>query len=140
MDAFYEESDIVLRPANYPDEVVGKGYTVLDFGSYSVAVVNLLGTVFMQNLENPFFSVDRILEKITSKTIIVDFHAEATAEKIALGYYLDGKATIPYFIFHYLHSIAVQVYTVPVRNPGCRDFPVRHGHRRQSLPSCRHSG
>lgn len=93
MDAFYEESDIVLRPANYPDEVVGKGYTVLDFGSYSVAVINLLGTVFMQNLENPFFCIDKILEKITSKTIIVDFHAEATSEKRAMGHYLTGRVS-----------------------------------------------
>lgn len=93
MDAFYEESDIVLRPANYPDEVVGKGFTVLDFGSYSVAVINLLGTVYMQNLENPFYCVDRILEKISSKTIIVDFHAEATSEKRAMGHYLAGRVS-----------------------------------------------
>ena len=93
MDAFYEESDIVLRPANFPDEVVGKGFTELDFGSYSVAVVNLLGTVFMQNLENPFRCIDRILGQIHSKTIIVDFHAEATSEKKAMGYYLAGRVS-----------------------------------------------
>ncbi len=93
MDAFYEESDIVLRPANYPDTVVGKGYTVLDFGSYSVAVINLLGTVYMQNLENPFFCIDRILDEIKAKTIIVDFHAEATSEKRAMGHYLAGRVS-----------------------------------------------
>ncbi len=93
MDAFYEESDIVLRPANYPDTVVGKGYTVLDFGSYSVAVINLLGTVYMQNLENPFFCIDRILDEIKTKTIIVDFHAEATSEKRAMGHYLTGRVS-----------------------------------------------
>lgn len=93
MDAFYEESDIVLRPANYPDSVVGKGYTVLDFGSYSVAVINLLGTVYMQNLENPFYCIDGILEEIKAKTIIVDFHAEATSEKRAMGHYLTGRVS-----------------------------------------------
>lgn len=93
MDAFYEQSDIVIRPANFPDEVVGKGYTELDFGSYSVAVINLLGTVYMQNLENPFRCIDRILEKITSKVIIVDFHAEATSEKRAMGHYLTGRVS-----------------------------------------------
>ena len=93
MDAFYEESDIVLRPANYPDEVVGKGYTVLDFGSYSVAVINLLGTVYMQNLENPFNCIDKILKDIKAKTIIVDFHAEATSEKRAMGHYLTGRVS-----------------------------------------------
>ena len=93
MDAFYEQSDTVIRPVNYPDSVPGKGYTVLDFGSYSVAVINLLGTVFMQNLENPFHCIDRILEKINSKVIIVDFHAEATSEKKAMGHYLAGRVS-----------------------------------------------
>ena len=54
MDAFYETSDFVIRPANFPDDVVGKGYTILDHGRYSVCVINLMGVVFMQNLENPF--------------------------------------------------------------------------------------
>lgn len=93
MDSFYESSDIVIRPANFPDEVVGKGYTELDFGSYSVAIINLLGTVFMQNLENPFHCIDRILSKIHSKVIIVDFHAEATSEKRAMGHYLAGRVS-----------------------------------------------
>ncbi len=93
MDEFFEQSDIVIRPANFPDNVVGKGYTVLDFGSYSVAVINLLGTVYMQNLENPFFCIDRILDKIKSKIIIVDFHAEATSEKRAMGHYLTGRVS-----------------------------------------------
>ncbi len=93
MDAFYQESNLVLRPANFPFEVVGKGYTELDFGSYSVAVINLLGTVFMQNLDNPFHCMDRILKNIRSKIIIVDFHAEATSEKRAMGHYLTGRVS-----------------------------------------------
>lgn len=93
MNDFYETSDIVIRPANYPDEVVGKGYTVLDHGKYSVCVINLLGVVFMQNLENPFRCIDRILSTVDSKVIIVDFHAEATSEKKAMGYYLAGKVS-----------------------------------------------
>ena len=93
MDDFYEESDIVLRPANFPEEVVGKGYTILDFGSYSVAVINLLGTVYMQNLENPFVLIDRILSGIKANIKIVDFHAEATSEKRAMGHYLAGRVS-----------------------------------------------
>lgn len=81
MDAFYETSDIVIRPANFPDEVVGKGYTILDRGRCSICVINLMGVVFMQNLENPFNCIDRILNEVKSKVIIVDFHAEATSEK-----------------------------------------------------------
>ena len=93
MDAFYETSDFVIRPANFPDDVVGKGYTILDHGRYSVCVINLMGVVFMQNLENPFHCIDRILSEVKSKVIIVDFHAEATAEKKAMGFYVDGKVS-----------------------------------------------
>ena len=93
MDAFYETSDFVIRPANFPDDVVGKGYTILDHGRYSVCVINLMGVVFMQNLENPFRCIDRILSEVKSKVIIVDFHAEATSEKRALGHYLTGRVS-----------------------------------------------
>ena len=93
MDAFYETSDFVIRPANFPDDVVGKGYTILDHGRYSVCVINLMGVVFMQNLENPFRCIDRILSEVKSKVIIVDFHAEATAEKKAMGFYVDGRVS-----------------------------------------------
>lgn len=93
MDAFYETSDFVIRPANFPDDVVGKGYTILDHGRYSVCVINLMGVVFMQNLENPFHCIDRILSEVKSKVIIVDFHAEATSEKRALGHYLTGRVS-----------------------------------------------
>ena len=93
MDAFYETSDFVIRPANFPDDVVGKGYTILDHGRYSVCVINLMGVVFMQNLENPFHCIDRILSEVKSKVIIVDFHAEATAEKKAMGFYVDGRVS-----------------------------------------------
>ena len=93
MDAFYETSDFVIRPANFPNDVVGKGYTILDHGRYSVCVINLMGVVFMQNLENPFHCIDRILSEVKSKVIIVDFHAEATSEKRALGHYLTGRVS-----------------------------------------------
>ena len=86
-------SDFVIRPANFPDDVVGKGYTILDHGRYSVCVINLMGVVFMQNLENPFHCIDRILSEVKSKVIIVDFHAEATSEKRALGHYLTGRVS-----------------------------------------------
>ena len=91
--AKYETSDFVIRPANFPDDVVGKGYTILDHGRYSVCVINLMGVVFMQNLENPFHCIDRILSEVKSKVIIVDFHAEATSEKRALGHYLTGRVS-----------------------------------------------
>jgi len=87
----------LIRPANYPKGVVGKGYTIRECKGKKIAVVNLLGRTDMNVLsENPFIKINEILDEINSKAdiIIVDFHAEATAEKIAMGYYLDGKVHI----------------------------------------------
>ena len=93
MNPLYEESSVIIRPANFGDGVPGKGWCILDCGSWQLAVVNLIGTAFMQPVENPFHYVDRILEQIETKNIIVDFHAEATSEKKAMGYYLAGRVT-----------------------------------------------
>ena len=89
----------LLRPANYAKGVVGKGYSIYDCRDKKIAVINAIGRVDMNVLsENPFIVVKGIIEKIknTVDIIVVDFHAEATAEKIAMGRYLDGKATIVY--------------------------------------------
>jgi len=87
-------SDNVIRPANYPDGgVVGKGIFILDAGMYSAAFVNIMGTAFMEPLDNPFACMDEILAEIETPNIFVDFHAEATSEKKAMGYYLAGKVT-----------------------------------------------
>lgn len=86
----------LIRPANYPEGVCGKGYRIFECKGKKIAVINLIGRTDMNVLsENPFIKADKILEEIKGKTdvIIVDFHAEATAEKIAMGYHLDGKAT-----------------------------------------------
>ena len=89
----------IIRPANYPKGVVGKGYGIYEYKNKKIAVINLLGRVDISVLsENPFVVVKKILESIKEKAdiIIVDFHAEATAEKIAMGYFLDGKVTAIY--------------------------------------------
>ena len=89
----------LIRPANYPEGVVGKGYNIYNFRNKRIAVINLIGRVDMNVLsENPFIIAKKIIEKIENQVdiIVVDFHAEATAEKIAMGNYLDGKATIVY--------------------------------------------
>ena len=93
MDALYESSDVIIRPANLGNNCPGKGYCILDFGSHSLAVINLIGTAFMQPVENPFSYADKILEVIDTPNIIVDFHAEATSEKKAMGWYLAGRAS-----------------------------------------------
>lgn len=86
----------ILRPANYPSGAPGRGYsTYLSSVGNTVGVINLLGRVFMQPMDCPFKAVTRIITEISVKTkiIILDFHAEATSEKIAMGWYLDGKAS-----------------------------------------------
>lgn len=90
-----ENSESIIRPANYNDNCPGKGYTIIDKGSVRVGVVNLLGTVFMEPLKNPFECIDEALENLKKevKIIVVDFHAEATAEKRAMGFYLDGRVS-----------------------------------------------
>lgn len=87
----------LIRPANYPKGVVGKGYTIRECKGKKVAVINLMGRTDMNVLsENPFIKISEILDEIKDKSdiTILDFHAEATAEKIAMGYYLDGKVNI----------------------------------------------
>ncbi len=84
----------IIRPANYPEGVPGVGYRIHECNGKKIAVINLIGRVDMGVLtENPFLKADKILNKLEADIIIVDFHAEATAEKIAMGYYLDGKVT-----------------------------------------------
>ena len=86
----------ILRPANYPDGAPGFGYGVFESEEgINVGVINLVGRVFMQAVECPFRVAREIVDKIKDKArvIIVDMHAEATSEKIALGYYLDGQVS-----------------------------------------------
>lgn len=92
VDTLLDESDLILRPANYPLGVSGKGYTVVNKGGKKIGVVNLIGRIFMKPLDCPFRSADEIINHLRNETniIIVDFHAECTSEKIALGWHLDG--------------------------------------------------
>ncbi len=92
---FIDDSRII-RPANYPDGVVGKGYNIYNCKDKKIAVINLIGRVDINILsENPFLKAKSIVEQIEKQVdiIVIDFHAEATAEKIALGHYLDGRVT-----------------------------------------------
>lgn len=86
----------IIRPANYHKSAPGRGYTIIDKGRFQAAVINLQGIVYMEQSENPFAVIDGILEKIKAlgiNIIIVDFHAEATSEKKAMAFYLDGRVS-----------------------------------------------
>ena len=91
----FEEDFPIIRPANLPPETEGEGYVITDFFGTKIAVINLLGRVYMECVDCPFRKADSIIEKIKDDAdiIIVDFHAEATSEKIAMGYYLDGRVS-----------------------------------------------
>ena len=87
----------IIRPANYPKGVCGKGYRIYEVQNKKIAVINALGRAEINILvENPFLEVKNIIDTIKQEVdiIILDFHAEATAEKKAMGYFLDGEATI----------------------------------------------
>ena len=91
--SFINENNII-RPANYSKGVPGHGYSIIEKNDKKIAVINLIGRTDMRvQSENPFLCVDKIINKIKDEVdiIVVDFHAEATAEKIAMGYYLDGR-------------------------------------------------
>lgn len=86
----------VVRPANYPEGAPGRGWTVVRTpGGVPVAVLNLEGRVFMDTVDCPFRAADREIQRLAPHTrvIVVDFHAEATSEKSALGWYLDGRVS-----------------------------------------------
>src|SRR3989344_6189356 len=87
----------LLRPANYPLNFPGLGFKIIEVGSKRLLVINLLGQVFMkEDTENPFKKIDEILNEVKLEKlngIIVDFHAEATSEKVAFGWYVDGRVS-----------------------------------------------
>jgi metallophosphoesterase (TIGR00282 family) len=88
--------DDLLRPANYPPGVPGRGFVIHMVQDTPVAVVNLQGRTFMTPIDCPFRTADDVITRISSdvRIIIVDFHAEATSEKLALGFYLDGRVSV----------------------------------------------
>lgn len=92
---FIDSDENIVRPANYPPGSPGRGYTIVNGADCKIGIINLSGRVFMPPLDCPFRTVDQIIPVITQETpiIIVDFHAEATSEKNAFGWYLDGRVT-----------------------------------------------
>jgi len=85
----------ILRPANYPPGAPGRGWAVYAVGEHRLTVVNLSGRVFMDMVDCPFRAIDAILEEVASETplVLVDFHAEATSEAQAFGWYVDGRCS-----------------------------------------------
>jgi len=90
------DSDLnLLRPANYPPDASGRGYCIVNCKGLNVCVINLMGRILMSTIDCPFRKFDEIYSTVNKEAhiIIVDFHAEATSEKQAFGWYVDGKAS-----------------------------------------------
>ena len=97
--SYLNENKNILRPLNYPKGVPGFGYTIKENGKGDkIAVINIQGRVFMPEVDSPFQRIEEAIEEIKKETknIIVDFHAEATSEKLAMGWYLDGRVIALY--------------------------------------------
>jgi 2',3'-cyclic-nucleotide 2'-phosphodiesterase len=92
---FLDTDERIVRPANYPKGNPGRGHAVVESGGRRLAVVNLSGAVFLDVARSPFAEIDAILTDLRGKAdhVLVDFHAEATSEKVAMGWYLDGRVT-----------------------------------------------
>ena len=91
---YMEDSDRILRPANYAPQAPGRGWDVYETRFGDVAIIDLIGRCAMDYTpDNPFLLVEKILKKITAKIILVEIHAEATSEKLAMGYMLDGRVS-----------------------------------------------
>ena len=89
---YIEDNSRVLRPANYAPQVPGRGFGIYETKAGPVAVVDLIGRCNMDyGPDNPFLKAEQLLKQIDTKIILVEFHAEATSEKLAMGYMLDGK-------------------------------------------------
>lgn len=93
-DMLEREDCAIIRPANFSPANPGRGVYILDMLRCRLAVVNLMGTAGMEPLKNPFDTMDELLKDIDTPNIILDFHAETTSEKRAMGFYLDGRVSL----------------------------------------------
>lgn len=91
--AFISHERSVIRPANFPEGAPGRGMTLCKKGEVSLAVINLCGRIFMDQYDDPFRSADRLISEAGTCNILVDFHAEATSEKVAFAHYVDGRVS-----------------------------------------------
>ena len=109
-----DTNPFVLRPHNLKDTDTGSGYCLFDMGKYSAAVINLSGQIYLErvNADNPFKCVDTLIEKAKAdgaKFVFVDFHAEATSEKRAMGFYLDGRVSAVFGTHTHVQTADAQI-------------------------------
>jgi len=110
-DAFslLAHNDRIIRPINYPPETVGKGFCVVEKNGVSFMVLNALGRIYLENVDCPFRALKQALSKTKADITVVDFHAEATSEKRAMGFYLDGTASVVFGTHTHVQTADLQV-------------------------------
>ena len=93
---FIDDEPFLVRPANYPEGTPGQGYCIFPFKARNIAVMNLSGRSFMPPMDCPFQKAEELIAEIGDRAdiFVLDFHAETTSEKLAMGYYLDGRADV----------------------------------------------
>lgn len=111
---FLDENPFILRPYNLHTADYGRGYTLVDMGRVKIAVINLCGTVYLENqaADNPFLCADELLKRAEddgADITVVDLHAEATSEKRALGLYLDGRASVVFGTHTHVQTADAQI-------------------------------
>ena len=109
-----DENERLLRPDNLENARYGSGYCLVDMGRIKIAVINLLGCIYLEHLKasNPFLAADKLIEKAKddgANIILVDFHAEATSEKRAMGFYLDGKTSFVFGTHTHVQTADLQI-------------------------------
>ncbi len=109
-----DENERLLRPDNLSSAHYGSGYCLVDMGRIKIAVINLLGSIYLEHLKasNPFLAADKLIERAKNdgaNIILVDFHAEATSEKRAMGFYLDGKASFVFGTHTHVQTADLQI-------------------------------
>lgn len=93
---FIDREEALVRPLNYPEGTPGRGVTVVDMGRRQAAVISVLGNVYVSTLPSPFTMIDDVLKELRGRGvrhIVIDFHGEATSEKLAFAHYVDGRAS-----------------------------------------------
>ncbi|MGN0488537.1 MAG: TIGR00282 family metallophosphoesterase [Ruminococcus sp.] len=108
-----DEEPYIIRPANFPDSTTpGKGLCTVDMGRFQVKVINLMGTMYMENgLDSPFDKIDVLLKDNEDKIVIVDFHCETTSEKLAMAHYLNGRVSALFGTHTHVQTSDEQIFS-----------------------------
>jgi hypothetical protein len=110
-EGFIDQYPRLLRPANYPDPCPGAGVVLVPFHDVQIAVINLSGRSFMKDLDCPFRTLDRLLDELPEEATvrILDFHAETTSEKLAMGYYASKRMSLVYGTHTHVQTADVRI-------------------------------